>query len=1036
LGATSGPVALTTPNGTSNGVAFTVIPSAPFISSFTPHNGPVGTVVTLTGSNFLNATNVSFNGTPASFNVVDGTTATAVVPAGATSGFITLTTSAGTAPTPSVFTLPTPPPTLTNLSVTSGLVGTAVTLTGTNFSPLTGIAFNGVPAVSFSLLNSTTATANVPAGATTGNVTLTTPTGTSNGLPFTVIPSAPFISSFTPHSGPIGTVLTVTGSNLTGITSIVFSGATATVFNAVNATTATVTVPAGTTTGVFNLSTPGGTAGSTFPFTVVAAPTLASLNPTSGLVGTVVTLTGTNFTGATGVSFNGTAALTFGVTNATTATATVPAGATTGSVTITTPGGTSNGVLFTVTPPTFPDLVISTPSQPVAAGTYNSITVTGTGAGTLQGAVVVNSFVTVQSGGVLSTNCQPLSGPATFTLDAGATLIICAPDGISLSGATGAVQTSGARSFSADASYVYNGAGAQDTGDGLPATVRNLTVSTPAGLGLTLTALAIRQRLRLTSAGDLALHGRPLTLLSDASGTALIANEGTGVVQGSTGTMQRYIDAAGNTGPSGYRHYSAPVSGSTVADLATTATGGSFTPVVNPAYNTATSPNLLTPYPTVYGYNEAFQAASPATTVSEFDKGYFSPASLSSSLAVGRGYTVQLGNTEKVDFTGTFTTGTRLISGLSRGSGPTAGWHLVGNPYPSPLDWGSVGAPNTNGSGLSGVDAAAYVFQSTGPYTGQYRAFVNGIGAGSSLMAAGQGFFVRASTPGVPGTITLTDANRVTTFGATQPALQRGTATTRPLVRLSLALGNQPATTATAQDETFLYFETGATAHFDGAFDAHKLANPSPYYLATETQGASPVGLSIDGRALLTAGQADTVVPLWLSAPAGTYTLTATELVNFASLAGGTTVFLRDALTGTLTNLALTPSYTFSVAAGAAYNGRFALVFRAATVLAVQPAKGLSQAVATLYPNPVGTAATATVAVTGLPATVRQIDALLCNTLGQVVARYTLPVAQGAARTDVSTTGLSAGVYLLRLTTRTAEGQPAGALPAQRLTVQ
>ena len=74
---------------------------------------------------------------------------------------------------------------------------------------------------------------------------------------------------------------------------------------------------------------------------------LTSLSPSSGVAGTVVTLTGTGFTGATGVSFNGTAAATFAVTNATTATATVPAGATTGNVTITTPAGTSNGAVFT-----------------------------------------------------------------------------------------------------------------------------------------------------------------------------------------------------------------------------------------------------------------------------------------------------------------------------------------------------------------------------------------------------------------------------------------------------------------------------------------------------------------------------------------------------------------------------------------------------------------------------------------------------------------------------------------------------------------
>ena len=197
-------------------------------------------------------------------------------------------------------------------------------------------------------------------------------------------------------------------------------------------------------------------------------------------------------------------------------------------------------------PVVFPDLVISTSPQSVPAGTYNSITLTGTGAGTLQGAVVVNAFVDVQLGGVLSTNCQPLSGAATFTLQAGGTLVICDPAGISLSGASGAVQTTGPRSFSTDASYTYNGPAGQDTGLGLPATVRALTVANPGGLGL-IQNLAVRQRVRLTTTGNLVLSGQTLTLLSDAGGTALVANEGTGVVQGATATLHHATSTAAAT---------------------------------------------------------------------------------------------------------------------------------------------------------------------------------------------------------------------------------------------------------------------------------------------------------------------------------------------------------------------------------------------------------------------------------------------------------------------------------------------------------
>ena len=80
-----------------------------------------------------------------------------------------------------------------------------------------------------------------------------------------------------------------------------------------------------------------------------SAPTITSFSPTSGPVGTTVTINGTNFTGATSVKFNGVTA-TFIVNSATKITATVPTGATTGRITVTTPGGTATSASdFTVT---------------------------------------------------------------------------------------------------------------------------------------------------------------------------------------------------------------------------------------------------------------------------------------------------------------------------------------------------------------------------------------------------------------------------------------------------------------------------------------------------------------------------------------------------------------------------------------------------------------------------------------------------------------------------------------------------------------
>ena len=90
---------------------------------------------------------------------------------------------------------------------------------------------------------------------------------------------------------------------------------------------------------IFEISVPGSD----------SMPTISSFSPTSGAVGTSVTITGTDFTGATSVTFNGLSATTFNVISSTKITATVPAGATTGPIKVTTPVGSATSTSdFTV----------------------------------------------------------------------------------------------------------------------------------------------------------------------------------------------------------------------------------------------------------------------------------------------------------------------------------------------------------------------------------------------------------------------------------------------------------------------------------------------------------------------------------------------------------------------------------------------------------------------------------------------------------------------------------------------------------------
>src|SRR5207248_1023624 len=200
--------------------SFTVI-NPPTIPSFTPSSGPVGTSVTISGTNFNGATAVLFNSVSASFTVSSATAITATVPAGVSSGPISVTTSDGTASSAASFTVINPP-TISSFTPSSGPVGTSVTISGTNFNGATAVLFNSVSA-SFTVSSATAITATVPAGATSGPISVTTSGGTaSSAASFTVI-NPPTISSFTPSSGPVGTSVTISGTNFNGATAVLFN---------------------------------------------------------------------------------------------------------------------------------------------------------------------------------------------------------------------------------------------------------------------------------------------------------------------------------------------------------------------------------------------------------------------------------------------------------------------------------------------------------------------------------------------------------------------------------------------------------------------------------------------------------------------------------------------------------------------------------------------------------------------------------------------------------------------------------------------
>lgn len=278
-GATTGKITVTIgANTATSATDFTVTSVLPSITSFTPSSGPVGNAVTITGTNFsTTAANntVRFNGTTASVTTSTATSITTSVPSGASTGKITVTVGANTATSVADFTVTIPvPPTITSFTPSSGPIGNIVTITGTNFSTMPAnntVRFNGTTA-SVMASTATSITTSVPSGATTGKITVTVGVNTASSVAdftVTIVPS-PTIISFTPIRGPIGNVVTITGTNFSPMSAnntVTFNGTTTSV-SASTATSITTTVPIGATTGKITVTVGGNTATSINDFVI------------------------------------------------------------------------------------------------------------------------------------------------------------------------------------------------------------------------------------------------------------------------------------------------------------------------------------------------------------------------------------------------------------------------------------------------------------------------------------------------------------------------------------------------------------------------------------------------------------------------------------------------------------------------------------------------------------------------------------------------------------------------------------------------
>jgi IPT/TIG domain len=241
---------------------------------------------------------------------------------------------------------PTPvtPPKIKSLSKLEGLIGSSVTIMGTNLKNVDRVRFGAKDAAAFNASNNsdTAITVQVPAGVSYGNLLLQvyiTGVG-SDQANFKVIepPRPPTITgAAAPATGYPGTAVTLTGTNLEIINQVKF-GSVVAVFTS-TPTTLTTSVPASAVAGdqLITVSGPGGNA--TTSFNVSLAPVITSMTPLTGSAGTLITVNGVRFTGTTSVKLGSLNVTPFTLVNDTKITFAIPATGVSGKVTVTTPNG-------------------------------------------------------------------------------------------------------------------------------------------------------------------------------------------------------------------------------------------------------------------------------------------------------------------------------------------------------------------------------------------------------------------------------------------------------------------------------------------------------------------------------------------------------------------------------------------------------------------------------------------------------------------------------------------------------------------------
>lgn len=374
---------------------------------------------------------------------------------------------------------------------------------------------------------------------------------------------------------------------------------------------------------------------------------------------------------------------------------------------------------------------------------------------------------------------------------------------------------------------------------------------------------------KLTLASGSTLNA-PLTIESDATngtGTYVDENTGTGLPE-ITGTVNQAV----TTGR--FWYVASPVSSAASTDL-------------------GTSP--------VYFYNAAASPSKYETTTT--------------TLSPGVGYAVSPSVTN-LKFSGTLNNGTKSATIAYNGKTSDAfrGYNLIGNPYPSALNWNNVWANTANQSAVK----STVWFNANGTFE-TYNAS-GSVGVPSDVkgyIPPMQGFWVLATDAASSTTYsnkTLALDNTMRSHGpatGSNPLRAPQSATSEnQLIRLQ-------ATNGIATDEMVLYFNSQAADTYDN-YDSRKMMSSNAAQIYTLLDGMPIV---INGMNTI---PYNAEIPVaFKTVTAGEHTIKATEFSNFTS---GESLLLTDKTLNRVTDLS-SSDYTFTSSVGTDVN-RFALTIQ------------------------------------------------------------------------------------------------------------